>query len=328
MIRIREFAAGDAEAVAAMCQALNRDEGSTDPCHFTAAAFARDGFGADPAFAGVIAERAGEPLGYALYCLDYDTDRLCRTVLLSDLYVAGAVRRRGLGRALMAAVAAASRRQGARAMLWGVRRDNLPARRFYEKIGATVDDQIEMFVGDAEFDRLVAEAGGVDGLVVRPATAADCPLLAGYLAALFADIGLPPVADAADRLRADGFGAAPAFGAVIAERDGKACGYALYWPTYDTDSASRGGWLSDLYVVPEVRRHGIARRLVAEVAARSAARGARYLVWLVHAHNAPALRFYRTFAEEWTEGAICLCDVAAFAALADEGRPGLPSPPP
>ena len=71
-------------------------------------------------------------------------------------------------------------------------------------------------------------------------------------------------------------------------------GYALFWPTYHTESAARGGWLSDLYMLPNARRHGIARRLMAEVAARTAAWGGRYLVWLVHAENERARAFYRT----------------------------------
>ena len=41
--------------------------------------------------------------------------------------------------------------------------------------------------------------------------------------------------DATARLLRDGFGAAPRFEAIIAERNGAAVGYALFWPIYDSE---------------------------------------------------------------------------------------------
>jgi len=314
--RIRPATPADGERVAAMCAALTVEEAIGGVSRFTAEAFRRDGFGPRPAFACLIAEADGQALGYALHCDDYDTDHLCRSIHLADLYVETAARGRGIGRALMAAAARAGSERGARLMMWNVLKSNLPARRFYTTVGEELDGQVETLALGAEFERLVAAAVPADGIALRTATAADCPLLAHFLNGLLAEIGLEQQLDAAARFSADGFGPDPAFTAVIAEHAGIPAGYALFWPTYHTESATRGGWLSDLYMLPQARRHGIARRLMAEVAACTAARGGRYLTWLVHAENTRARAFYRTLGTEWPDGIPCICAGEKFRALA------------
>jgi GNAT superfamily N-acetyltransferase len=301
-----------------MCAALSAAAGLGKSPRITAEAFRRDGFESDPAFSCLIAEAEGAPMGYALYCGDYDTQRLWRRLYLADLYVETSGRARGIGRALMAAVARAGRTEGARAMMWGLLSSNLRARRFYAGIGEEIGDRIATWVGGEAFRGLAAAVAPADGLALRMAVAADCPLLERFLLAMTDEIGLPPQADAADRLRAHGFGAHPAFTAVIAERAGEPLGHALFWPTYDTEgSRRRGGWLSDLYVAPHARRAGVAMQLMSEVARRTAARGGTYLRWLVHGNNAPARAFYRRFAQEWHKGFVCLCAADRFDALAD-----------
>ena len=305
--RIRPAAPDDGERVAAMCAALSAEEATGHASRFTAEVFRRDGFGPRPAFACLLAEVHGRALGYALYHDDYDTDRLCRSVYLADLYVETAARGRGLGRSLMAAVAQAGRRRDAEVMMWTVLKTNLTARRFYAGVGKEIDDQVET---------LAATTAAVDGIALRTAVAADCPLLARFLGNMLGELGLEQALEAAARFSADGFGTEPAFTAVIAEHAGVPAGYALFWPTYDTESATRGGWLSDLYMLPQARRHGIARRLMAEVAARTAARGGRYLTWLVHTGNTRARAFYRTLGTEWPDGIPCICAGEKFRALA------------
>src|SRR5262245_23091030 len=315
--RIRAATPADGERVAAMCAALSVEEATGHTSGFTAEIFRRDGFGSQPVFGCLIAEVDGRALGYALYHDDYDTDRLCRSVYLADLYVETAARGRGVGHALMAAVARAGRRRDARVMMWGVLKTNLVARRFYAGIGEEIDDQVETVAAGPQFDALVAAAAPLDGVTLRTATAADCPLLARFLGNMLADIGLEHALEAAARFSADGFGTEPAFTAVIAEHAGVPAGYALFWPTYDTEWAARGGWLSDLYMLPQARRRGVARRLMAELAARTAAQGGRFLTWLVHTDNTRARAFYRTLATEWPDGIPWICAGQGFQHLAD-----------
>lgn len=53
-----------------------------------------------------------------------------------------------------------------------------------------------------------------------------------------------------------------------------------------------GAWLSDLYVAPAWRRRGVARALVAAVAAWTRASGGAWLVWHADASAQGARRFY------------------------------------
>ena len=62
-----------------------------------AAAYLRDGFGARPAFFGIVAEDQGTVVGYLLYHFGYDSDAAARTLHIADLYVDSGTRRRGAG---------------------------------------------------------------------------------------------------------------------------------------------------------------------------------------------------------------------------------------
>lgn len=315
---IRPARPEDGEAVVRMALALSRDEGSAES-PLTAAAFRADGFGADPAFIGFIAERAGEPVGYAMAFRDYDTDRMAPSVYLSDLYVHDSVRGTGAARALMAAVARAGRRSwGAQVMAWGVLAPNARARRFYARLGAAErTDQRCWWTPAAAFSAL-RQAAPPAGLTLRAATAADVPAVAGMLRALLAGHGLPEPPQIEARLTADGFGVQPLFEIALTERAGTAVGYALFWPCYDTDVPGRGALLSDLYVVPEARRGGVARALMGAVARRTAQRGGGFLVWFADTDNDGASAFYANVGEVWPGVIPCLAEGRVFEALTAE----------
>jgi ribosomal protein S18 acetylase RimI-like enzyme len=128
---------------------------------------------------------------------------------------------------------------------------------------------------------------------VREALPADAKTIAAFAHALSLEEGYPAPALHADRVRAEGFGARPRFGALIAEQDGQPVGYALFYPAYDTDHAARGFYLQDLYVVPEARRQGAGRALMAAVARACEADGGRYVFWNALPENRAGLAFYR-----------------------------------
>jgi GNAT superfamily N-acetyltransferase len=120
----------------------------SDPCfdaEATAAKLVRCGFGQRPLFSALIAEAkgeaGGEAVGYALYNIGFWADSLQGMVLLSDLYVRGAWRSRGVGKALMDRLAEIGR-GGCEIVLWTVWTKNEAARRFYERLGAqAIDDE-------------------------------------------------------------------------------------------------------------------------------------------------------------------------------------------
>jgi ribosomal protein S18 acetylase RimI-like enzyme len=137
-VRIRTITAEDAESIARMWADFARylrELGDTDEQNFGVEAFLRDGFGPDPAFSGIIAERDGGAVGYLLYHFGYDSDQAMRIMYIVDLWVDPAARRGGVGRALMGEAAARCRARGGRSLIWAVFVPNKLAIDFYERLG-------------------------------------------------------------------------------------------------------------------------------------------------------------------------------------------------
>ena len=152
--RIRRAEPGDAEALANLGRALNVQQG--DPSeHFTVDAVRRDAFGDAPKFEAWLADQDGEILGYAMVVpAAYETGFAKAGVYLQDLFVAPEARRRGIGRALIAAVAADTRSRGLEFVWWASRTWNTDAHAFFRKL-ATVEEPIVAFaVFGEEFQRL------------------------------------------------------------------------------------------------------------------------------------------------------------------------------
>lgn len=138
-VSIRSATAQDAESIGVLVsefQAYLHALGDTTPAGFGAAAYLRDGFGDDPAFTGLVAESDADIVGYLLYHFGYDTDRGERLLHVIDLFVQQAWRGQGVGEALMHRAATIGRSRGAKAMVWCVYAPNVPALRFYERLGA------------------------------------------------------------------------------------------------------------------------------------------------------------------------------------------------
>jgi len=153
-VRVRRAESRDAEILAQLVRALNEHQG--DPTtHLTPDAVRRDGFGESPKFEAWLAELDGEVVGYALVVpAAYETGFAKAGVYLQDLFVAEAARRRGAGRALLAAVAADTRRRGLEFVWWASRAWNTGAHAFFRRL-ATVEEPIIAFaVFGKEFEKL------------------------------------------------------------------------------------------------------------------------------------------------------------------------------
>jgi GNAT superfamily N-acetyltransferase len=131
-------------------------------------------------------------------------------------------------------------------------------------------------------------------LTIRDATPADVPLLMTLIRELadYEKLGHELLATEELMERAL-FGTPPAAEALIAEQDGEAIGYALFYSTFSTFLAIQGIWLEDLYVRPDHRQAGAGRALLASVAARLRERGGERLEWAALDWNELALGFYR-----------------------------------
>jgi GNAT superfamily N-acetyltransferase len=95
---------------------------------------ARDGFGREPQFAALIAERGPRAVGFVLYTFNYSVWTAARGIFIEDIWVVPGERRGGVARALMRAVARECVEKGYKRVDLNVLDWN-PARGFYEKLG-------------------------------------------------------------------------------------------------------------------------------------------------------------------------------------------------
>lgn len=141
-------------------------------------------------------------------------------------------------------------------------------------------------------------------LTLRPATAADVPLILAFIREL-AEYEREPqsaVATEEDLLR-DGFRDRPKFQVVLAEWDGAPAGFAFYFLNYSTWRGRHGLYLEDLFVRPQFRGRGIGKALLAHLARIAVEQQCYGMRWQVLDWNEPAIRFYEslggTLMKEW-----------------------------
>ena len=156
---IRAARGEDAGQVAALFNAINSLDGTPPPVAMTAAHVTQHLLGPDPWSLLRVAEADGVIAGFITASPAYDSERAAGCFIIVDLYVRPDFRRRGIARALMAAIAAEGRRRGAGCLWWGVDDGDEEATAFYIAIGAGVEDHFtgRILIG-AAYDTLAAEA--------------------------------------------------------------------------------------------------------------------------------------------------------------------------
>lgn len=95
-----------------------------------------------------------------------------------------------------------------------------------------------------------------------------------------------------EKLRPHLFGEKPAAEAIVAEADGKAIAFALFFTNFSTFLAKPGLYLEDLYVQPAHRGKGVGQAMLTRLATTAAERGCGRFEWSVLDWNENAIRFY------------------------------------
>lgn len=156
-------------------------------------------------------------------------------------------------------------------------------------------------------------------LSVRLAQADDTATILGLIKALaaFEDLSDQVRATEADILR-DGFGQTPRFECLIAEHQGEAIGFALFFHSYSTFEGRSGLYLEDLFVLEQARGLGAGCALLQTLARLARDRNCARLELSV-LHWNPARDFYHRLGfqhkEEWLPYRL---DGDALRSLAEE----------
>jgi GNAT superfamily N-acetyltransferase len=141
-------------------------------------------------------------------------------------------------------------------------------------------------------------------LIVRPAVRSDVlglfqliQALAEYEKLSHAVTGNP------ESLEKHLFGEPTYAEAIVAQLEGQAVGFALFFSNYSTFLTQPGIYLEDIFVLPEYRGQGIGKALLAYVAKLAVSRGCGRLEWSVLDWNSPAIAFYQrmgaSILQEW-----------------------------
>lgn len=154
---IRAAREADAGAISALSVELRTHLG--DPTHYlTADAIRRDGFSAKPEFECLVAEAGGACAGYAMFYEVYEPSYAARGFYLADLCVTAGMRRRGIGRQLIDAVAARCRERGRTFVWWHTLPKNAEALHFYKGLGLEIIEPFIVHVRVLDWDECKQDA--------------------------------------------------------------------------------------------------------------------------------------------------------------------------
>jgi GNAT superfamily N-acetyltransferase len=137
---------------------------------------------------------------------------------------------------------------------------------------------------------------------IRAATKADVGEILRLIRALAAYEREPDAVKATEEdLLRHGFGENPYFECLMAEWDGQAVGFALYFYDYSTWVGKPGLYLEDVFVDPPFRGKGIGKALLQRLAGIAVEKGCARLKWEVLDWNQPAIDFYASLGAEFLD---------------------------
>lgn len=156
------------------------------------------------------------------------------------------------------------------------------------------------------------------GIIIRDARADDIDTIQAFILALadYEKLAHEVKADR-DTLARYLFGPRPMAEVLIAEHEGRAVGFALFFHNFSTFEGRPGLYLEDLFVLPDARGLGTGRALLSRLAQLAIARDCARLEWSVLDWNEPAIAVYRGIGAKPMDGwTVQRIDGSALTALA------------
>lgn len=146
---IREATPADVPVIASLIRELAEYEREPDAAVATEADLRAALFGESPNVFCHLAELDGEPVGFALWFLNFSTWVGKHGIYLEDLFVRPQARGTGLGKALLTTLIDIARERGYGRVEWAVLNWNEVAQGFYRSLGARpMDDWTVWRLGD------------------------------------------------------------------------------------------------------------------------------------------------------------------------------------
>ena len=139
-VTIRAAEERDTEVLLRLIRELAAYEGQADACVVTGPTLRSALFGPRPLAEAILAEDAGEPVGFALFFPYFSPFPGVPGLFMELLHVVSERQGRGIGRLLLQRVARIAVERGAGRLEWGVLKANEPAIGFYTRFGATLVD--------------------------------------------------------------------------------------------------------------------------------------------------------------------------------------------
>jgi GNAT superfamily N-acetyltransferase len=163
-LSIRSATPDDLPLIADLIRALADYEKLADEVRFDEAVLGEKLFGARPYAEVIIGEVDAKPQGFALFFHNFSTFEGKPGIYLEDLFVRPEARGSGLGKALLARLAALAVERDCARLEWSVLDWNAPAIGFYQKLGARLmDEWTVMRVDGAALVQLGAQTDAASG---------------------------------------------------------------------------------------------------------------------------------------------------------------------
>ncbi len=135
-LALRAATSADAALLCDFVRELAEFEGLVHECGITPEAVTENLLGPRRCAAAIIAEFEGRPAGFAVYYRTFSTFAAKPGIFLEDLYVRPDFRKRGIGRALLVAVAQIAHGRSSGRLEWTALKWNEKALKLYDAVGA------------------------------------------------------------------------------------------------------------------------------------------------------------------------------------------------
>ncbi len=162
---------------------------------------------------------------------------------------------------------------------------------------------------------------------IRTATVEDTATILRFIRELAAFEKLEHAVTATEEILAESlFGPNAKAHALIAEVDGIAAGFCIYFYNFSTFIGRPGIYIEDIYVSPEHRSAGLGRHFFETLAAKAQAESCGRVEWWVLDWNQRAIDFYKSLgAEPMDEWTVYRLSAKAIETLATAPHPKEPA---